>query len=92
MDIELRKFLFELEDKYEVEMDYYFKMPEFEREELAISVADFFIQRSEQIPPLRAHYITAIHEIIQTSLNHDEFEKVDLFSRINKHLIKTIDS
>lgn len=77
--------------KYDIEIRDYFKLSIQDREELAELVAESLIKHSSQIPVVLHSYIAALESIISQNEVDEEFEKCDIFLRIEKKLFDKID-
>lgn len=80
-----------LDNKYDVEIKDYFKLSIKDREELAELIATSLINHSQNIPVILHSYIAALESIISANEADEEFEKCDLFLRIEKKIFDKID-
>lgn len=81
-----------LDNKFDVEIQDYFKLSIDDREELAQIIANNLVESSNKIPVVIHSYIVTIHRLLNQMILDEEFEKCDLFTRIQKKLFDTIDT
>ncbi len=92
MDSRLFKILLELEYKYDIEIKDYFKLTEEDRDYIATVVSNGLIQHGSALPITIHSYLAVINRIIRESEYREEYEKCELFSRIEKKLFDSIEN
>lgn len=90
MQRKLFKIIDALDNKYDIEIEQYFKLSEVDRDELAQIISNNLITTSNNIPVVIHSYLTSIHALINQLTEHEEYEKCDLFYRIEKKLFDAI--
>jgi len=81
MNRELHKLLLELDYKFEVELDDYFKYDEQSKEELSFAVVEYFMPYVKSYPYALSNLIRALKVTIDESEHYEEYERADLFNR-----------
>ena len=81
MNRELHKLLLELDYKFEVELDDYFKYDEESKQELTLSIVEYFIPYIKSHPHALSNLIRALKVMVDESEHYEEYERADLFNR-----------
>ena len=92
MDSRLFKILLELEYKYDIEIKDYFKLTEEDRDYIATVVSNGLIQHWSSLPITIHSYLAVINRIIREAEYKEEYEKCELFFRIEKKLFDSIEN
>ena len=82
MNPELHKLLLELDYKFEIELDDYFKYDEKSKEELTYAIFEFFIPYIKSEPKGITNVIRALKIMIDEAEYYEEYERADLFQRV----------
>ena len=81
MNRELHKLLLELDYKFEVELDDYFKYDEESKDELAYTIVEYFMPYIKSHPFALSNVIRALKVMVDDSEYYEEYERADLFNR-----------
>lgn len=80
-----------LDNKFDIEIEQYFKLTKEEREELAQIISQSLLNNSNKISYVIHSYIVSINSLIKQLEAAEEYEKCDLFRRIEKKLFDSIE-
>jgi len=90
MHKKLFKIIDALDNKYDIEIQDYFKLTVEEREELAHIISTNLLSSSNNVTYIIHQYLASIHSLIRTLREEEEYEKCDLFNRIEKKLFDSL--
>lgn len=91
MHKKLFKVIDALDNKFDIEIEEYFNLSIEQREELASIISESLIKSAQNTKIIISSYIASIHNLIVQLEQQQEFEKCDLFRRIQINLINSID-
>ncbi len=89
MNRELHKLLLELDYKFEVELDDYFKYDEESKDELALAIVEYFIPYIKSHPYALSNVLWGLKLMIDEAEHYEEYERADLFNRCRIKYEKT---
>lgn len=90
MNINNNKILDIIDTKYDIDIEDYFKLSEESKIELTELLTQSLINNSQQNPIILHSYIISINKLIGRSLQEEDYERCDMFSRIEKKLMSLL--
>lgn len=86
MNVDLHKLLIELEYKFDMELDGYFKLSEIERVALTKSLIKYFLPYLLTHKNSKETLLIALETMVLESEYYEEYEKAEIFSRFSKEI------
>jgi len=92
MDSFFQNILLKLDYQFDIEMSEYFRLTEEQKNEITHIISDGLLQRSKGNLIHLHGYIATLEKIIRQCEEDEEYEKCELFIRIEKKLFNVIET